>query len=73
MEAAQEEIKEKKLESLQSVYTIESHDELVTFLMEILAIKDNVDSEEELQEKNSYRILYYLLEKIQVFTVVVED
>lgn len=61
------------MESLQSVYTIESHDELVTFLMEILAIKDNVDSEEELQEKNSYRILYYLLEKIQVFTVVVED
>lgn len=61
------------MESLQSVYTIESHDELVTFLMEIFAIKDNVDSEEELQEKNSYRILYYLLEKIQVFTVVVED
>lgn len=61
MEAAQEEIKEKKLESLQSVYTIESHDELVTFLMEILAIKDNVDSEEELQEKIliGYCIIYW--------------
>lgn len=73
MENAKEEIKEEKLESIQSVYTIETHDELVTFLMDILEIKDNVDSEEELQERNSYRILYYLLEKISVFTVVVED
>lgn len=73
METAMEEIKEEKLESIQSVYIIETHDELVTFLMDILEIKDNVDSEEELQRKNSYRILYYLLKKISVFTVVVED
>lgn len=66
-------VNEKKMESTQNLYIIETHDELVTFLMDILEIEDDIDSEEELQKKNSYRILYCLLEKILVFTVVIED
>lgn len=73
MKIAKEKLKEKRLESIQKVYIIKEHDELVAFLMEILKIKDNVNSEEELQTKNAYRILYSLLEKISVFTVVVEE
>ena len=73
METARKEIEEEKLESAQSMYIIRTHEELVTFLMEILELRDDVDSEEELQRKNSYRILYSLLEKISVFTVVIEN
>ena len=73
MEDAKEELEQKNLEPTQKIYTISTHDELVTFLIEILEIENNVDSEEELQRKESYRILYCLLETIHTFTVIVEE
>ncbi len=56
-----------------NIVLISSHDELVTFLMEILDLNDDVESEEKLLENTSYRILYSLLERIAVFTVAIEN
>ena len=60
-------------EVLNRVVFIGSHDELVTFLIEILDLDDDVDSEEKLLENTSYRILYFLLEQISAFTVAIEN
>ena len=52
---------------------INCHDELVSFLIDILKLDENLDSEEDLLKNESYRILYSLLEPMSGFTAAVEE
>lgn len=54
------------------VIVINTSEELLSFILDILDFGDNVDSEEELEHNNSYRILSSLLEKLSVLTIVIE-
>lgn len=64
---------EKKTENMVGeVAVIHSPAELLSFLMDILDFGEGVESEEMLENNNSYRILSELLKKIPVFTVAIE-
>lgn len=52
---------------------IHSQEELMSFLMDILDIGDNVETEEMLENNNSYRILSSVLKKIPVLTIAIES
>lgn len=54
------------------IVVISSSEELLTFLLDILDFGDNVDSEEILENNNSYKILSMLLRKIPVLTIAIE-
>lgn len=65
--------KDIKMNRLVEIAYINSHDLLVNFLIDILDLDENVESEENLLEYKSYKILYSLLEKVNNFTVVIEN
>lgn len=54
------------------IVVISSSEELLTFLLDILDFGDNVESEEILENNNSYKILSMLLKKIPVLTIAIE-
>lgn len=54
------------------VIVISNSEELLSFILDILDFGDNVESEEELEYNNSYRILSSLLKKLLVITIVIE-
>lgn len=56
----------------EDVVVIHSQEELLSFLMDILDIGDNVETEEMLENNNSYRILSSVLKRIPVLTIVIE-
>ncbi len=60
--------------SLLNVFLIESNDELISFLLEVLDLEDVYESEEELMRTEpSSNIMHDLLHKILPFTAIVED
>ena len=61
------------IDESQNVVVINSEDELVSFLIDVLEFGDNIESEENLQNDSSYKILFSLLNRVQVFTVVIEE
>lgn len=60
------------IDESQNVVVINSQDELVSFLIDVLEFGDNIESEENLQNDSSYKILFSLLNRVRVFTVVIE-
>lgn len=59
-------------ENLNNVIVINSPDELISFVLDIFDFGDNIESEEELEHNNSYRILSSLLKKFAVLTIAIE-
>lgn len=55
-----------------NVVVISNEEELLTFILDILDFGDNVESEVDLEHNNSYRILYSLLKRFYVLTIVIE-
>ena len=55
-----------------NVVVINSEDELLSFLIDVLEFGENIESEENLQNDSSYRILFSLLKRMQVITVAIE-
>lgn len=55
-----------------NVVVISSPQELMSFLMDVLGFGDNVEFVEMLEGNNSYRILFSLLKKIPILTIVIE-
>lgn len=64
---------EELTDELQNVVVIHAADELVSFLIDVLEFGDNIESEENLQNDSSYKILFSLLIRVPVFTVVIEE
>lgn len=59
-------------ENFNDIIVINSSEELVSFALDILDFGDNINSEEELEHNNSYRILFSLLKKCLALTVAIE-
>ncbi len=60
-------------ELTQNVVVIRTEDELISFLMDILGFGEDVESVEKLMENSSYRILFSILNRIKMMTVVIEE
>lgn len=67
-----QEMKTKPINESQEVVIINSKDELITFLMDILEIRNDIESEDVLYNDNSFNILFLLLKKIKVLTIAIE-
>lgn len=52
---------------------IQSKEELMSFIIDILEIGDNMDSEEQLYNDRSYRILFDLLNKMGRISIAIEE
>lgn len=59
-------------ENANDIIIINSSEELISFVLDILDFGDNIDSEEELEHNNSYRILAFLLKKFTALTIAIE-
>ena len=60
-------------QSIGDIVVINSDEELLSFVLDILDFGDNIESEEELEHNNSYRILSSLLKKLSVLTIAIEQ
>lgn len=56
----------------ENVIVISRQEELLSFILDILDFGDHVESEEELENNHSYRILNAILKKNPVITIVIE-
>lgn len=60
-------------EGIRDIVVINSDEELLSFALDVLDFGDNIESEEELEHNNSYRILSSLLKKLLVLTIAIEQ
>lgn len=68
-----DESKDESKDKLPKVIVINTEDELVSFLIDILEFGDNIESMEALQNDSSYKILFCLFKKIQRVTIAIEE
>ena len=68
-----QETEKKAVEENQKVIVIDSVPVLISVLLDILGFGDNIESEETLNNDSSYRILFSLLKKMEVITIVIEE
>lgn len=68
-----QETDEEAAEENQKVVVIDSKLALMSVLLDVLGFGDNIESEETLNNDSSYRILFSLLKKMEVHTIVIEE
>lgn len=55
------------------IVVIRTEEELESFLIDVLGFGDEMESEEALQNNSSYKILFSLLKRVNVFTAAIEE